>query len=229
MERRVNLPLVYKYLVDPTHVGGSGCLPSITAIAALAISISLPRASWDEPLLASDWILGIPTGSYDAHYKRFRNAHLSESESANRIRRADGSLILDQTLEPDVGLIVLGGAAAWRGGENKIHNYRAPSGTLYGLQAISGTAGAGLRALCDRIHRSRSGPGLATNDTALQHGREPSLEWSSLDRSAHRCFFPLRVGPHHTGREWTTSIRMAASALDAFVRNCGSTVLTSLA
>jgi hypothetical protein len=30
------------------------------------------------------------------------------------------------------GLIVLGGSAAWRGGENRIHNYRAPSGTLYG-------------------------------------------------------------------------------------------------
>ena len=43
-----------------------------------------------------------------------------------------GALVLDQTMDQVWGLLVFGGVAAWRGGENKLNSYRAPTATAYG-------------------------------------------------------------------------------------------------
>jgi len=129
----VNLPLVYKYLVDPTHVGGSGVPAVDYSNSGLGdINLLATRKLGRTNSLLVTGILGIPTGSYDAHYNASGTPiYLNQSQQIG-FGEPTASLILDQTLDRMWGLIVLGGAAAWRGGENKIHNYRAPSGTLYG-------------------------------------------------------------------------------------------------
>jgi hypothetical protein len=127
----VNLPLVYKYLVDPKKIGGSGAPAVDYSNSGLGdISILATRKLGRINSLLLTGILGIPTGVYDARFTA-GGTPINQSQQIG-FGEVTGSLILDQTLDQMWGLIVLGGAAAWRGGENKVHNYRAPSGTLYG-------------------------------------------------------------------------------------------------
>ena len=127
----VNLPLVYKYLVDPRHIGGSG-VPAVDYTNSGIGDISLigTRKLGRINSLLLTGIVGIPTGVYDARWNA-GGTPINQSQQIG-FGKPTGSLILDQTLDQVWGLVVFGGAAAWRGGENKVHNYRAPSGTLYG-------------------------------------------------------------------------------------------------
>jgi hypothetical protein len=127
----VNVPLVYKYLVDPTHIGGSG-VPAVdytnTGLGDINILATRKLGRINSLLLTG--VVGIPTGVYDARFT-VGGTPLNQSQQIG-FGEPTASLILDQTLDQVWGLIIFGGAAAWRGGENKIHNYRAPSGTSYG-------------------------------------------------------------------------------------------------
>jgi hypothetical protein len=127
----INLPIVYKYLVDPNHVG-SQWTPAVDYSNSGVGDISLlaTRRLGRINSLSLTGIVGFPTGVYDVRYSAGGKL-LNQSQQIG-FGEPTGSLILDQTLDQVWGLIVVGGAAAWRGGENKIHNYRAPSGTLYG-------------------------------------------------------------------------------------------------
>jgi hypothetical protein len=127
----VNLPVVYKYLVDPTHIGGSG-VPAVDYTNSGIGDISLvgTRKLGRINSLLLTGIIGLPTGVYDARFTP-QGTPINQSQQIG-FGELTGSLILDQTLDQVWGLVVVGGAAAWRGGENKVHNYRAPSGTVYG-------------------------------------------------------------------------------------------------
>jgi hypothetical protein len=127
----INLPIVYKYLVDPNHIG-SQWTPAVDYSNSGVGDISLlaTRRLGRINSLSLTGIVGFPTGVYDVRYSAGGKL-LNQSQQIGFGERT-GSLILDQTLDQVWGLIVVGGAAAWRGGENKISNYRAPSGTLYG-------------------------------------------------------------------------------------------------
>ncbi|HEX3594896.1 MAG TPA: hypothetical protein VHU80_07340 [Polyangiaceae bacterium] len=72
--------------------------------------------------------IGIPTGTSHANYK---GDPLTQEKQLG-IGTVTGSLMLDHTMDEVWGLIVLGGVAAWRGGENKYGNFRAPMASLYG-------------------------------------------------------------------------------------------------
>jgi hypothetical protein len=72
--------------------------------------------------------VGVPTGVYDAKYK---NDYLTQEKQLGA-GRPTGALMLDHTLDQQWGLIVLGGSFAYRGGENKLGNYRAPVANVYG-------------------------------------------------------------------------------------------------
>ena len=127
----VNLPLVYKYLVDPTRVGGSGVPAVDYSNSGLGdINLLATRKLGRINSLLLTGIVGIPTGVYDARFTS-GGTPINQSQQIG-FGEPTASLILDQTLDQAWGLVVLGGAAAWRGGKNEIHNYRAPSGTLYG-------------------------------------------------------------------------------------------------
>jgi hypothetical protein len=122
----VNLPLVYKYLVDPKGTGdySNSGLGDINLLATLKLG---RIKSW-----SLTGILGIPTGVHDARYNPTGiPVYLNMSQQIG-FGEWTGSLILDHTLDQVWGLIVLGGAAAWRGGKNNLDSYRAPSGTVYG-------------------------------------------------------------------------------------------------
>jgi hypothetical protein len=127
----VNLPLVYKYLVDPQKLGGSGAAAVDYSNSGLGdINLLATRKLGRINSLLLTGIVGLPTGVYDARFTA-GGTPINQSRQIG-FGEPTASLILDQTLDQVWGLVVLGGAGAWRGGTNKIHNYRAPSGTVYG-------------------------------------------------------------------------------------------------
>jgi hypothetical protein len=129
----VIIPMVYKYLGDPLHVGSpyspavdysNGGLGDISFLATRRLgSINAMQLTAN---------VGLPTGTWNAAYSPGlylnQNAQLGFGEPT-------GALILDQTLDEVWGLVDLGAAAAWRGGQNKIDNYRAPTAAVYGYAA----------------------------------------------------------------------------------------------
>jgi hypothetical protein len=71
--------------------------------------------------------IGVPTGVYDAAYKM---QVLTQHQQVG-FGRVAGSLMVDHTFDQIWGLMVVGGTAAWRGGENAIHNQRVPAASAY--------------------------------------------------------------------------------------------------
>lgn len=119
----LSVPLLYKYYRDyyglPVDISNGG-LGDINAL----ITRRFGEIN-DTSLTLS---LGLPTGVYDAKYK---NDYLTQEKQLGA-GRPTGGLMLDHTLDQQWGVVVLGGSVAYRGGENKLGNYRAPVANVYG-------------------------------------------------------------------------------------------------
>ena len=171
----VNLPLVYKYLVDPKGTGVDYSNSGLGDISLLA-TLKLGRIkSW-----SLTGIHGFPTGVHDAQFNPTGIPIYLNSSQQIGFGKWTGSLILDHTMDQMWGLIVLGGAAAWRGGKNNLDSYRAPSGTVYGY------AGYFLGPLVPAFGLSLTGfTGHDTDQNAEQTtplvslAENISLEWSN--------------------------------------------------
>ena len=118
----VNIPFVYKYLRDPYQLdidlsnGGLGDM-----------SLQVTRQMGPIGASAITATVGFPTGKWDTAY---RNSPLRQHQQLG-FGKVTGSLTVDQTLDQTWGLVTLGGLASYRGGENKLGNYRAASGSAY--------------------------------------------------------------------------------------------------
>ncbi len=125
----VNLPIVYKYLVDPMSLGQPGVAPVDYSNSGLGdITLLCTRKLGRINALALTGIVGLPTGTYDA---KIGTTRLNQSQQIG-FGRPTASLTLDQTFDEVWGLSVVGGTASYRGGTNNLHNYRSPSATAYG-------------------------------------------------------------------------------------------------
>lgn len=120
--------------------------------------------------------LGLPTGTHDAKYKM----DLLTQEKQLGPGTITGSVVVDHTMDKDWGLIVLGGMASWRGGENELGNYRAPFASLYGY------AGYFLGPLVPALGLQLSGflkpdrdRGIEQDVPTLLASLNASLEWSN--------------------------------------------------
>jgi hypothetical protein len=74
--------------------------------------------------------LGAPTGTHDAHLPSYPAVVLPQDQQLGA-GKISGSLMFDHVIDNVWGPTVLGGLASWRGGENELHNYRAPSASAY--------------------------------------------------------------------------------------------------
>jgi hypothetical protein len=119
----VFVPLVYKryndYLGEPVDISNSG-------LGDISLLGTFKFGPINENSLTAT--LGFPTGTHDATYKM----DLLTQEKQLGIGLVTGSLMLDHTIDEQWGIIVLGGLASWRGGENELGNYRAPVASVYG-------------------------------------------------------------------------------------------------
>jgi hypothetical protein len=126
----VIVPLVYKYLDDPLHLA-----PDVPAVnysnGGLGdVSLLLTRRLGRINATSLTGIVGFPTGVWDATYTP-GGTYLNQNAQLG-YGKVTGGLVLDQTLDQVWGIVVLGGVAAWRGGENQLNSYRAPTASLYG-------------------------------------------------------------------------------------------------
>ncbi len=116
------VPLLYKYYRDyrglPVDISNSG----VGDVAAF-----LTRRFGEINDTTLTLLVGFPTGTHDASYKM----DLLTQEKQLGLGRLTGSATLDHTFDETWGLIVAGGSFAYRGGQNSLGNYRAPSGSIY--------------------------------------------------------------------------------------------------
>jgi hypothetical protein len=113
---------VYKYLEDPYGLnvdlsnGGLG-----------DIYLQLTRKMGPIGATAVTAAVGLPTGRWDTAYKM---KYLRQHQQLG-FGKAAATLTIDHTIDEIWGLTVVGTSGAWRGGENSLGNYRAPSGSVY--------------------------------------------------------------------------------------------------
>lgn len=152
--------------------------------------------------------LGLPTGTHDARYK----LDLLTQEKQLGPGMVTGTLTLDHTLDETWGLIVLGGLASWRGGENDLGNYRAPFASLYGY------AGYFLGPFVPAVGLALSGffgpdrdRGFPQDVPLVLASANASLEWSN-DWMAILLGFSLPVGLYAKPAEMVGGLRPAQSS-----------------
>jgi hypothetical protein len=119
----VNVPVVFKYLRDPFQ---SGADLSNSGLGDIAVMLARKLGPIGATSLSAT--VGVPTGEFDGRYKM---RLLSQSQQRG-FGKPTASLMLDHVGDELWGLTLVGATAAWRGGENAISNYRAPSASVYG-------------------------------------------------------------------------------------------------
>jgi hypothetical protein len=126
------LPLVYKYLDDPLHLAPSSPAVNYSNGGLGDISLLATRKLGRINATSLTGIVGLPTGTWNAAYAP--GSYLNQNAQLG-FGKPTAALVLDQTVDETWGMFVLGGVGAWRGGENKINNYRAPTAAAYGYGA----------------------------------------------------------------------------------------------
>lgn len=197
------VPYLYKYLNDYKQV------PADVSNAGLGdVSLLLTRrfGAINNTLLTAT--VGLPTGSHDAEYK---NDLLNQDQQLGH-GRVTGSLMLDHVFDELWGVIVLGGMASYRGGENEFGSYRAPMGSLYAH------AGYFAGPFVPALGLTFNGFTEADRDRTLEQesplftlAGSASLEWSN-DYVALLVggSFPFEI-PEFTSEPWMVAVGIAVS------------------
>ena len=173
----VGIPFAYKYMRDPyglTTPEGAPIDLSNSGLGDISVQNTFKLGAINATAL--NLSLALPTGSYDVTYKR---AYLRQHQQLG-FGKVGGSVTLDHTLDEIWGLIVVGAAGAWRGGENSIGNYRAPSAsawayTGYFMGPLVPSVGLSLAGF-DGHDRDR---GQEENTALYSASLQVSLEWST--------------------------------------------------
>jgi hypothetical protein len=120
----VNVPVVYKYMRDPygLHIDLSN-----SGLGDVFVQGSRKLGTIHDTVVTA--AVGLPTGKHDTQYKM---DYLKQHRQLGFGKLA-ASLLVDHNIDETWGLMVLGAAGAWRGGNNDIGNYRAPSASAYGF------------------------------------------------------------------------------------------------
>ena len=74
--------------------------------------------------------VGAPSGTYDAHLPSYQTVVLPQDQQLGA-GKVTGSLMYDHLVDNIWGPTVFGVLANWRGGENRLQNYRSPSFSGY--------------------------------------------------------------------------------------------------
>jgi hypothetical protein len=117
-----NIPFAFKYLVDPYDIN-----TDITNTGLGDVNLLLTHKFGPTNATVATASLGLPTGTWDASFKM---KPLRQHQQLG-FGKVQGSLMLDHTFDQLWGIVVVGSTVAYRGGENKLSNYRAPTATGY--------------------------------------------------------------------------------------------------
>jgi hypothetical protein len=118
-----NVPLVLKYMINPLENGAD-----LSNTGVGDISVQLTRKLGAIGATALTLIAGLPTGQYNGEY-RMRILNQTQQRGFGKPTAA---VTLDHTSDEIWGLTVVGATGTWRGGENDLNDYRAPTASTYG-------------------------------------------------------------------------------------------------
>jgi hypothetical protein len=125
----VNVPLIYRYIVDPNHFGGADAVDySNAGIGDVSVMATRRLGDINDTLVTG--IVGLPTGTWEASFTP-GGPPINQNQQLG-FGKPTATLVVDHVLDQVWGLMVVGASGSWRGGQNKIHNYRAPSASAYG-------------------------------------------------------------------------------------------------
>jgi hypothetical protein len=173
----VSVPYLYKYMNDPYGLDVDLSNQGLGDINLLATHRFGAIAAWTATLS-----LGAPTAVHDA---KFRGTQLLPQERQLGHGRPTASLMLDHTQDTDWGLAVLGGTVNWRGGENELQSYRAPSASLYGyagyiLGPFTPAAGLSLTGFTGHDRTTGALQGTPLLSAAANLSLEWATDWSAI-------------------------------------------------
>jgi hypothetical protein len=118
----VSVPYLYKYMNDPYDVG-----VNLANKGPGDVNVLVTRRFGATATLLATVLVGIPTGTYDVKYTNL----LLDQDRQLGLGKPTASLVIDKTIDNLWGPIVVGGTLNWRGGENDLRSYRAPSASTY--------------------------------------------------------------------------------------------------
>jgi hypothetical protein len=127
--------------------------------------------------------LGLPTGTHEANCQLSANNVPFNCLPQDRQLGAgtvSGALLLEHTIDNIWGPIVYGGTLGYPGPENSIHNYRAPSASLYGYAGylVGPLAPAAGLTLTQFLAHDRDN-GFATERGMTMLAGNLSVEWAN--------------------------------------------------
>jgi hypothetical protein len=194
----LSIPFIYKSYSDYLHNGVSGPLTN-TGLGDISALVTRRLGPINATSLTG--IVGIPTGTYGVSYMGGR---LTPDQQLG-FGRVTASVMVDHTLDQQWGLIVVGGALSYRGGQQDDkylwvfdhpsgHNTRPPSASLYAYTGyfhgpLVPALGMTLTGFCGASRRFWNGCGMSQDSrgdfgdtlesavaTAAVHA---SIEWSN--------------------------------------------------
>jgi hypothetical protein len=122
------LPFVYKWFDDPMHLAPLAPAINYSNGGLGDLSLLLTRRLGDINATQLTGIVGLPTGKWNATWPS--GTYLSQGQQVG-FGKANATVVLDHTMDQVWGLVVVGGAASYRGGTNKLDSYRAPTAAAY--------------------------------------------------------------------------------------------------
>ena len=119
----VSVPYLYKFISDPYGLG-----VDVANKGPGDVNLMVTRRFGSINDTTAMLAVGLPTGAHDA---TFRNTEVLRQERQLGLGKPTASLVIDHIIDNLWGPVVVGGTVAYRGGENELKNYRAPTGSLY--------------------------------------------------------------------------------------------------
>ena len=172
------LPFVYKYLDDPLHLAPDAPAVNYSNGGIGDVSLMLTHRLGRINATSLTTIVGLPTGKFDATYTP-GGSYLNQSAQVG-FGQPSGAVVLDHTMDEVWGVMVVGGLAAWRGGQNQLDSYRSPMAGLYGytgyfLGPFVPSLGLSLSAFKDH-DRDRN---VEQSTPLASVAGQAAIEWSS--------------------------------------------------
>jgi hypothetical protein len=167
----VNIPLVYKYMRDPYSLNVD---LSNGGLGDVFVQLTRKFGTIHDTIVTA--AVGLPTGKYDQQYKM---SYLRQHQQLG-FGRVAGSLLIDHNIDEIWGMINTGITGSWRGGENKLGNYRAASASTYAfagyfLGPLVPSLGVAVTGFAGH-DRDRTEP---ENSGLVVFAPTASLEWST--------------------------------------------------
>lgn len=186
----VLIPFVYKYLDDPFHLAPESPAIDYSNGGLGDMSVFVTRRLGPINATSLTGVIGLPTGTWD---DRFPSGRYLNQNAQLGFGKPTGAVVLDHTFDQVWGVVVVGGMASWRGGENPLNSYRAPTGGAYAftgyflgpLVPSVGVTVAGFKAH-DRDQNVEQLTPLAS--VTAQAAIEWSTDWIALFLAASRPY-----------------------------------------